>query len=128
MDDSPLALMKLMAPWYVKKGAALLDRAVPGWAHRIGAELEMASCQRCVLGQVYGGYFIGSDALATMDPIVDQSPEIYGFDLPRVLDSRDNFDPAGEYWERLAELWHAEVMARIEPPVVPIKADVPEHA
>jgi hypothetical protein len=37
----------------VAAGAALLDRKVPGWAERIDlAALSIASCTRCVLGQL----------------------------------------------------------------------------
>jgi hypothetical protein len=39
----------------VAAGAALLDRKVPGWAERIDlGTLSIASCTRCVLGQLDG--------------------------------------------------------------------------
>lgn len=40
----------------VKKGAALLDQAIPGWWRRVVFNrLDMGDCNSCVLGQVYAG-------------------------------------------------------------------------
>lgn len=45
-------------------GADLLDRVRPGWADKIDVEtLDLSSCTRCVLGQMYGDYDIGLRAL-----------------------------------------------------------------
>jgi len=72
----------------VALGAALLDEKLPGWAERINLdELELASCYRCVIGQLFSRhplpakgafspYGIGISAL----DIVDESPSWYGFD------------------------------------------------
>jgi hypothetical protein len=41
----------------VAAGVAWLDENVPGWAERIDLEqLNLASCQRCVLGQLFGDF------------------------------------------------------------------------
>ena len=38
----------------VARGAALLDEKLPGWDERIDlADLQLASCYRCVLGQLF---------------------------------------------------------------------------
>ena len=48
----------------VKKGADLLDRARPGWQDGIELDrLNIASSFRCILGQVYGEYSVGCEAL-----------------------------------------------------------------
>ena len=41
----------------VRKGAAYLDRAHPGWAQAVDTEvLDLTSNNRCVLGQLEGSY------------------------------------------------------------------------
>lgn len=49
----------------VARGAKLLDRAQPGWEERIDTEtLNIASIDRCVLGQLYGSYAKGMEKLS----------------------------------------------------------------
>jgi len=45
----------------VARGAELLDETLPGWDERIDlAWLELSSCYRCVIGQLFtGGLFPG---------------------------------------------------------------------
>src|SRR5437773_866290 len=44
-------------PRTVYRGAQLLDERLPGWeAHVDPKTLDMARCDRCVLGQLAGGY------------------------------------------------------------------------
>ncbi len=44
----------------VEEGMKVLDKNMPGWECRIDpALLDLASCQLCVLGQIYGDYAIG---------------------------------------------------------------------
>ena len=39
----------------VQRAAAMMDRIVPGWHHRLNLQkLEMADCTRCALGQLFG--------------------------------------------------------------------------
>lgn len=48
----------------VNAGIALLDREQPGWREKIDLDtLDLASCSVCVLGQVFGDYDDGIDAL-----------------------------------------------------------------
>lgn len=64
----------------VNRGAALLDAEFPGWFERIDTDsLDIATCSRCVLGQVYGDYLMG---------------------VLKVLPSEDTDDA---YWNRVAE-------------------------
>ena len=44
----------------VNRGARQLDEIEPGWWARITSNrLAMDSCDRCVMGQLYGGYVEG---------------------------------------------------------------------
>lgn len=49
----------------VKRAAALLDRAKPGWENLIDTEtldlIGVNSSRDCVLGQVYGDFWTGAD-------------------------------------------------------------------
>lgn len=48
----------------VRRGVALLDEKVPGWHQRIDVDrLFITSCERCVLGQLFGLYSRGFDSL-----------------------------------------------------------------
>lgn len=60
----------------VAKGAAWLDEKQRGWERRINvAELMMSDCYECVLGQIFGDFFVAvvSERLA--------NPVEYGFNL-----------------------------------------------
>ena len=54
----------------VAKGAAILDAKKPGWERQIDiASLQLADSCHCVLGQLYGHYFDGLDAIKLLhDP------------------------------------------------------------
>lgn len=44
-----------VARWHVAQAAQLLDRDLPGWYDRIDLDdLDLGSCSRCIIGQVYG--------------------------------------------------------------------------
>jgi len=46
------------------KGAAVMDQRKPGWRKRINLEaFSVASVRACVLGQNYGSFNVGMDAL-----------------------------------------------------------------
>ena len=48
----------------VAAGAALLDERAPGWRAKIDtAVLDLDSDERCILGQVFGGYVAGLESL-----------------------------------------------------------------
>jgi len=70
----------------VDEGAALLDEKLPGWAERINlAQLDLASCYQCVLGQLFAFEYDAEDGspygagVRALD-IPDISPSWYGFD------------------------------------------------
>jgi hypothetical protein len=53
----------------VKRAAALLDQARPGWENLIDTErLDLIMSANCVLGQVFGGYSRGLMELSHADP------------------------------------------------------------
>jgi hypothetical protein len=48
----------------VAAGGRLLDQRCPGWAARIdGGTLDLADAGYCVLGQLYGDFYAGAEAL-----------------------------------------------------------------
>ncbi len=48
----------------VGAGAALLDGRLPGWRDLVDVDrLDLAVCDECVLGQIFGDYSRGVDAL-----------------------------------------------------------------
>lgn len=59
----------------VTRGAAFLDRVVPGWFHRVDfRRFDMAEPCQCVLGHVCGDFFSGMEQLNVPDAVG------YGFD------------------------------------------------
>lgn len=94
----------------VARGAALLDKRMPGWAARIDLSvLDLANECRCVLGQLWTGdddpYVTG---LRTLDLVDGGRP--YGF----VTGDVGNIDDALAEYRELDELWIAEIQRRRE--------------
>lgn len=90
----------------VKAGAEFLDRCRPGWAALIALDtLAMDECDRCIFGQLYGDF---DDGLEAVGGDISSDPSDYGLDI--------SYEEAGGDWneayERLADLWRAEVKAR----------------
>ncbi len=66
----------------VLRGVALLDAEVPRWRERVKPKrLHLVNCKECVLGQVFGDFESGFNALG----LTWYDAESYGF----VLDSGD---------------------------------------
>jgi hypothetical protein len=76
----------VFTPWpydAVARGAALLNERVPGWRERLQLRrLHMEDCEQCVLGQIYGDYVMGLDALWP-DLVMASEDSTFGFDLVR---------------------------------------------
>lgn len=91
----------------VKRGAKLLDAKLgKGWARKVKVtRLELADCQMCVLGQLYGDYDTGIDELGDID-----GPR-HGFDQPDFSEALD-FDSYHEVWASLNQLWRDEIRSR----------------
>jgi len=103
----------------VAKGARLLDKAWAnegGWAHRVERPILTAIDNVCPLGQLYGGYLEGLDALGLTDyrPVIHDSDSesqavTHGFHLPRRLPQ----DESSDAWYDLDAAWQAAVEERL---------------
>lgn len=94
----------------VRRGAELMDRAVPNWAARIDLDrLTMSSCDSCLLGQVLGNYFDGPRVLGPFAPLGRHLASSYGFNATDQSEGEDSPE-----FVALARAWRAEVRARIE--------------
>lgn len=100
-------------------GADLLDRKSPGWHWRVDLEtLALHRMDHCVLGQLYGNYLLGCDALG-LTPRYDT----YDLGFSRPTSSRYVHSPvypifhltrtAREY-RVLDEAWTTEIQRRRE--------------
>jgi hypothetical protein len=87
----------------VAAGMALLDEKAPGWVSRINlGHLALGSCDRCVLGQVFGYY---DDGLVVLDFDPDyEGGEEFGFE--------SNVEP----YEDLTAEWVRQISARLATP------------
>ncbi len=84
----------------VANGAALLDEHLPGWHERIDLDtLDISSCDKCMLGQLFGRYGIGKDALGL------KTGDNHGFALPYSM-----FDSLN--WGVLDKAWADEIGSR----------------
>jgi hypothetical protein len=80
----------------VRAGAALLDKERPGWRDQISpAELDISCSWRCVLGQLYGSYTTGLDALGL------ETPSDFGFACGGSLDACESPALTREWLELL---------------------------
>lgn len=85
-----------------RRGARLMDRTRPGWAHRINrGTLDIESGISCILGQEYGCYQSGLDRL--------------GFGFVRAILYGFNTPPGS--CAALTAAWQAEIGARRTAPV-----------
>ena len=84
-------------------GATLLDDVRPGWWHEVRIEdLNMVDCEDCILGQLYGWFSDGFDALRLTADDVRQ----LGFD-------RGDDDPRSVFAD-LTAAWRALILQRRE--------------
>jgi len=96
----------------VARGAALLDRERPGWAAEIAIdELAMASCNDCILGQIYGRYTVGLSSVFRDTEASWLSPAHYGFTLYDGEQVQD-FKETMLRFRELADAWRTEIRAR----------------
>lgn len=100
----------------VEKGAAWLDVNRPGWFDAINCdELNIESCSRCVLGQLFGSF---DDGMARLVEGYDEwaynpASGEHGFaakqcDLP--IDTPR--DASKLFWRTLRECWMTAILAR----------------
>ncbi len=107
----------------VLRGAELLDRVVPGWVNKVDVvKLDLESCSTCILGQVFGDFFIGWVSLFPPQlgkPIwqVGYSPTYYGFNLERYIVGdpcayRKEMRQSPENYEGLRRDWVEAIVER----------------
>jgi len=101
----------------VKKGAALLDKHMPGWELKIDIpKLDMHDCFQCILGQSFiedgaeyglGTVFISpyGAALWKLDLLNDEEAADYGFALDGI---RTNWDDSDADIDRKRAKWHQD--------------------
>ena len=78
----------------VSFGVALLDEWAPGWAGSIDVDtLYMSDGERCVLGQLFGGYDYGCDRLG----LYEDMPARFGFNV----DGQKPWQPVEDEWRRI---------------------------
>jgi hypothetical protein len=88
----------------VERGIEILDVAAPGWEQRIALDdLDMQSCNNCMLGLLFGRFSEGKDALGI------KLGQTYGFALPRGLKTAHESRQA---WKELRRLWIEEIETR----------------
>lgn len=92
----------------VDRGIEYLNRIHPGWKQKINLEdLDMSNCKECVMGQVFGDYYLCDKYLQQLDK---------NFKISR--DGDDGDDEFDEWaatrgfmlgvngtWEELVEIW-----------------------
>jgi hypothetical protein len=113
----------------VALGAALLDERRPGWFREVDRDsLEMGSCRRCVLGQLYGLYSAGRDALRHGTPPGEMSlaAMIPGFLAAARFSAAHGFNFNGfapDYdFDALRSAWLSEIGRRR--PISPLPSSV----
>lgn len=85
------------------RGAVRLDEACPGWWRQVTSPLQMDTSTDCVLGQVYGEYYLGKCQLKV------RQPARHGYTLTM---GRYYFGRRLLAWQKLADAWSVEITAR----------------
>jgi hypothetical protein len=90
----------------VRAGIRVLNEKRPGWFNKVSlTKLDLASCELCVLGQVYAsqgqsGFYRG---LEILNGKVAENPKAFGFDSDWV---------ANVEYDLLEEIWKEEIAAQ----------------
>ena len=92
----------------VRAGMQFLDRVEPGWRSRVNPEtLDLARCDRCVLGQLYGSYGQGTSRHAlTLAEVID-----YGFQTSAVFDTSGTWPTFEAGCRPLTAEWRRQLTA-----------------
>lgn len=87
----------------VANGIALLDEKRPNWREEVDFDkLEMGSCIRCILGQLYNHYQTGVGEL--LPNRSETTAANHGYDIYPVIvdDPMDDWDELAKEWVRQA--------------------------
>jgi hypothetical protein len=102
----------------VKHGAKFLDKLSPGWYQKIALDsLAMESCDKCILGHLYGDYFAGWRLLLKPLPSsMRYRAADFGFTLygPEQDTGREDYNKVLAKFHELAESWRDEIRSRLE--------------
>ena len=92
----------------VQAGVALLDKKQPNWRNVINlAELDLKSCEKCILGQVFHRFEIGKKILN-----IERSASNYGFDPDwMMIDATTRVDE-DILWEEYDKRWKQEILRK----------------
>jgi len=94
----------------VARGAAWLDAHEPGWAGAIDpALLQMEHCNRCVLGQLFDGFYHGLARIGPPDRSLIPWAVAHGF---TVVGAGKRVQELTVF-ARLTKLWREEVSRRV---------------
>jgi hypothetical protein len=102
----------------VRGGALFLDEHLPGWSAQIAAdELAMETCDRCILGQLYGDYEVGFKHLVGKfrGPLTFFRVAAFGFTLTNEEQEEAiarGLEPRAIF-AALADAWRREVRERV---------------
>lgn len=89
------------------KGAALLDEEIPGWADRIDLPtLDLGSCTRCVLGQLFSSGRSGWEAPYAL------GLHHLSLSVREAVGHGFTTNSAEVTWPQLGEAWADEVLRR----------------
>jgi len=89
----------------IEKGVEFLNKVYPDWLSKIDLEkLNMDQPSNCILGQLYGNFYVAQNILDMSDKNYDKM----GFTVPIVLyyDEHDN-----EKWDTLAKEWKEKIVS-----------------
>lgn len=89
----------------VQKGVSFLNEKRPGWFKKIApSKLDLASCDLCVLGQLYAGGGVDgyTRGLEVLNGAVAKDPRKFGFDFTYGTDD----------YPILTAMWQEEIAAQ----------------
>jgi len=93
----------MLYKFFVKRGAALLDKRVPKWTNKLNPDdVDMSNPDYCVLGLVYRSYEYGLDRLN-----IKGNGWTHGFNI--LLGNRRR---EVTKYAKLDELWRAQIEQR----------------
>lgn len=91
----------------VARGAQLLDREVPTWFREVNVDqLDIMCPDRCIIGQLFGGFTDGVEALELRAGTVAGD---YGFDLDLNASTQDEEEEERDWLNRT---WIDVILAR----------------
>lgn len=102
--------MRMLEKMRAYAGAIVLDRVRPGWAQDINLKkLDLADCEVCVLGQLYGSFMEGAHQL--FGGQAQRVSAECGFDI-NYRTTRSGRSVREVTYSKLTEAWKREIKKR----------------